>query len=72
LIADFQIPPGGLRRLRSRLIIWMLYVFFRLTTRLAARELTNPDLLLEKVGLVAYRRTESEWRLLHSDLWRKR
>jgi hypothetical protein len=29
-------------------------------------------LLLEKVGLVAYRRTESEWRLLHSDLWRKR
>lgn len=36
LVADFQIPSGGWRRIRSRLIIWMLYVFFRLTMRLAA------------------------------------
>ena len=72
LIADFQIPPAGLRRIRSRLIIWMLYVFFRMTTRIAAHELTKPDSLLEKAGFTLHRRIESEWGLLHSDWWRKR
>jgi len=72
VIADFQIPPAGLRRIRSRLIIWMLYVFFRVATRLAARELTKPDSVLEKAGFTLHRRIESEWGLLHSDWWRKR
>ena len=72
LIADFQIPPSGWRRIRSRLIIWMLYVFFRMTTGLAARELTKPDSLLEKAGFTLHRRVESEWALLHSEWWQKR
>jgi SAM-dependent methyltransferase len=72
LIVDFQIPPSGWRCIRSRLIIWMLYVFFRMTTRLAARELTKPDSLLEKAGFTLRRRIESEWALLHSEWWQKR
>lgn len=72
LIADFQIPPSGWRRIRSRLIIWMLYVFFRMTTRLAARELTKPDTLLEKAGFTLHRHIESEWGLLHSEWWQRR
>jgi ubiquinone/menaquinone biosynthesis C-methylase UbiE len=72
LIADFQIPSVGWRRIRSRLIIWMLYVFFRLTTQSAAHELTKPDSLLEKAGFTLHRRRESEWGLLHSDWWQIR
>ena len=72
LIADFQIPPAGLGRIRSRFIVWMLYIFFRMTTRLAAHELIKPDSILEKAGFTLHRRIESEWGLLHSDWWRKR
>lgn len=72
LISDFQIPPAGLCRIRSRLIIWTMYVFFRMTTRLAAHELTKPDSLLAKAGLALHRRIECEWGLLHSDWWQKR
>jgi len=71
LIADFQIPDAGWRRLRSELIIWMLYVFFRMTTRLAAHELIKPDSLLEKASFTLHRRIESEWGLFHSDWWRR-
>ena len=44
LVADFQIPTHGLKRIRSRLIIWSLYLFFRVMTRLPAKVLTQPDI----------------------------
>ncbi len=69
LLADFQLPPAGWRRLRSRLIIGSLYTFFRVMTQLPARKLTPPDLFLERAGFRLQRRRESEWGLLHSDWW---
>jgi ubiquinone/menaquinone biosynthesis C-methylase UbiE len=72
LVSDFQMPSTGLQRIRSRLIIWMLYVFFRLTTRLAAHELIKPDSLLEKAGFTLHHRIENEWGLLHSDWWQNK
>ena len=71
LLADFKIPDLGWRCFRSRLILWLLYRFFRATTRLPAHKLTKPDSLLEKAGFTLQRRIESEWGLLHSDWWRK-
>jgi len=71
LLADFQIPPAGLARLRSRLILWSLYVFFRLTTRLPAHQLTPPDTVLLAAGFTRHQRVETEWGLLHSDWWRR-
>lgn len=71
LLADFQIPDVRLRRIRSRLILWLLYRFFRATTRLPASKLTRPDSFLEKAGFTLRRRIESEWGLLHSDWWRR-
>jgi ubiquinone/menaquinone biosynthesis C-methylase UbiE len=71
LLADFQIPDVGSRRIRSRLILWLLYRFFRATARLPAHKLTKPDSLLEKAGFTIRRRIESEWGLLHSDWWRR-
>lgn len=70
LIADFQNAPAGLRRIRSRLILWSMYAFFRAVTRLPARELTPPDSFLKRAGFVLHRRIQSEWGLLRSDWWR--
>jgi len=69
LTADFQIPPAGCRRVRSRMIVWLLYRFFRLATRLPARRLTQPDRLLEKNGFIRRQRIVTDWGLLHTDWW---
>lgn len=69
LIADFHLPAAGPKRLRSRLILWSMYAFFRTMTRLPAKRLTVPDPFLERADFNLHRRTESEWSLLHSDWW---
>jgi ubiquinone/menaquinone biosynthesis C-methylase UbiE len=71
LISDFQNAPAGLSRLRSRMILWILYRFFRATTRLPAKELTAPDPFLERAGFRLHRRVESDWNLLRSDWWQR-
>ena len=71
LIADFQAPPVGWKRVRSRLILWAMYAFFRTVTRLPARELTAPDAALLRAGFTLHCRTESEWGLLRSDWWKR-
>lgn len=70
LIADFQTPAAGLRRIRSRLILWTMYAFFRTVTRLSAEHLTEPDSFLKKAGFTLHRRLETEWGLIRSDWWR--
>jgi ubiquinone/menaquinone biosynthesis C-methylase UbiE len=71
LLADFQTPAAGLRQIRSRLILWTMYAFFRAVTRLPARQLTAPDSFLERAGFNLRRRIETEWGLLHSDWWQR-
>ena len=72
LIADFKMPPDGWRRARSRIILSLLYAFFRAVTRLSARKLTRPDLILLKHGFALRDRIDIEWGLFHSDWWRKK
>jgi ubiquinone/menaquinone biosynthesis C-methylase UbiE len=71
LLADFKMPPSGWRRARSGIILWLLYAFFRAVTRLPARKLTRPDLILLKHGFVLRDRIDIEWGMLHSDWWRQ-
>ncbi|MEP6662334.1 MAG: class I SAM-dependent methyltransferase [Verrucomicrobiota bacterium] len=71
LIADFQNAPCGFRRVRSRLILAMMYIFFRAVARLSARQLTPPDEWLKQSGFTLHRREEGEWNLLRSDWWKK-
>lgn len=71
LIADFQIPCAGWKRVRSRLIVWAMYLFFRVITRLSARALTSPDPILKLGGFKLSQRVESEWGLLRSDWWQR-
>jgi ubiquinone/menaquinone biosynthesis C-methylase UbiE len=71
LLADFQVPATGLRRCRALIIHRLMYLFFRLATRLPARHLTGPDSFLEEHGFTLRDRRLSEWGLLHSDRWER-
>ena len=71
VISDFRVPPCGLPRWRARLIIAVMYCFFRVVTRLPARTLTPVDSLLEASGFQLHARRLGEWGLLHTDLWRR-
>jgi ubiquinone/menaquinone biosynthesis C-methylase UbiE len=71
LVADFQIPRKGWKRIRSRLIVWVMYLFFRVITRLPARVLTAPDPFLKHASFKLSQRVESEWGLLRSDWWQR-
>ena len=69
LIADFQIASAGLARWRSRMILRLLYVFFRMVSGLRASELISPDALLEEQGFQKKARQTFEWGLLKSEWW---
>ena len=69
LLGDFRYAPAGLPRYRSRLILWLLYRFFRFATRLSASTLTSPDVFLAQRGFKLREREIYDWGLLHSDRW---
>jgi ubiquinone/menaquinone biosynthesis C-methylase UbiE len=71
LVSDFHLPGSGPARIRARLILWLMYRFFRLATRLPARRLATPDALLESHGFRRDARHLAEWGLLRADLWRR-
>lgn len=71
LLADFREPPKGWMKWRARLILGLMYLFFRRVTRLPAGSLTPPDGLLMASGFVLRERRLFDWGLLHSDLWVK-
>ncbi len=50
LFADFAIPAAGLARIRARLVLAVLYAFFRWRTGLPARELPPSEKILCKAG----------------------
>jgi SAM-dependent methyltransferase len=69
LLADFQIPERGLRRLRARMVLALAYRFFRITTALPASRIFPPDDALRANGFHMQRTMTANWSLLHSDLW---
>jgi ubiquinone/menaquinone biosynthesis C-methylase UbiE len=69
LLADFQEPAAGVAKWRARVILELMYLFFRWATSLPASELTAPDPLLAQCGFKLRERRTFEWGLLHSDLW---
>jgi len=71
LLADFQIAPRGLARWRSRMIVGLLYGFFRVVCGVAADHLVAPDAELEKAGFSRRGRVTSEWGLLKSEWWQR-
>ncbi|HHY86272.1 MAG TPA: class I SAM-dependent methyltransferase [Verrucomicrobia bacterium] len=72
LVSDFQIPCGGWKRIRARLIERVMYAYFRAVVRLPAERLVDPGQYLERAHFTLQRRAESEWGLLYSDWWARR
>jgi SAM-dependent methyltransferase len=71
LVADFQIAPSGLARWRSRVIVGLLYRFFRVVCGLEADALVVPDEALVAAGFSCHARRTSEWGLLKSEWWQR-
>lgn len=71
LLADFQIAPTRMAGLRCRVIVALLYRFFRITCGLHADALVSPDADLIKSGFLRHRRITTELDLLKSEWWRR-
>jgi hypothetical protein len=71
LLADFRVPESGWRRWRAKLILAMLYAFFKLTTALSANRLTPPDKFLMSAGFTLVDRRFASFGFAHSDFWRR-
>lgn len=71
LHADFQIARAGLRRVCSRLIVGVLYAFFRCVTRLPAHELVNVEPYLRAAGFTRWQRREFVLGLVFCDCWKR-
>jgi ubiquinone/menaquinone biosynthesis C-methylase UbiE len=70
-LSDFQIPATGFARFRAEWVHRLMYLFFRVVTRLPAQHLTPPDPFLRANGFVLQQRRVTEWGLLRADCWRR-
>ena len=71
LLTDFCEPERGWQRWRARIILAMLYMFFRITASLPARRLTPPDSFLAGAGFNLAERRRASFGLTHSDFWQR-
>ena len=71
LLADFQIAGGRIAALRCRVILSLLYTFFRIVCDVGASSLVSPDSELGKNGFLVFRRVTCEWGLLKSEWWHR-
>ncbi|MEO8615836.1 MAG: class I SAM-dependent methyltransferase [Luteolibacter sp.] len=69
LLADFQVAEGRVASLRSKVILGLLYAFFRAVCGLEATKLHPPDAALAQVGFSRQHRVLSDWGLLKSEWW---
>jgi ubiquinone/menaquinone biosynthesis C-methylase UbiE len=70
IVSDFHIPRGVMQ-FPARVLLGMLYAFFRRTTGIAANRLVDPEPYLRKSGLVPESSKPILGGILVSALWRK-
>lgn len=71
LVADFCTPGQGLAKLRAQAILWSMYRFFRVVTRLPATRLTDYTKSLSEQGFKLTARETFDWGLLRADCWQR-
>jgi ubiquinone/menaquinone biosynthesis C-methylase UbiE len=71
LLADFCVPPYGMARLRARAWLAAMYLFFRVTARIPARELVDPAPFLLAEGFGLARQKLLRKGMLKSEIWRR-
>jgi len=71
LLTDFREPECGWRRWRAKILLAMLYAFFKATTRISASRLTPPDAYLARSGFRLRERRLDSFGFAHSDIWER-
>ena len=72
LISDFQLPRmGWMRRFRARVLLRVMYSFFRLAAGLDTVRLVDPDRYLDAAGFRLESRETSNGDFLRADRWRR-
>lgn len=71
IVADFQVPARGWRRLRANLVLGMAYAFFRVAVRLPGRRIIAPGPFLQENGFVRTKKKEFNFGLIYSEVWEK-
>ena len=69
LLADFEIPPHGLAKWRSRIIVALLYTLFRIVCGLKAKALVPPEAHLANAGFQRHQRRTWDRGLLKAEWW---
>lgn len=69
LISDFNVPPSGWRRTRSKLLLNLMYPTFQFLTRLPANRLANPNPYLAQAGFSLLNHSLSNHQLIRSEWW---
>ncbi len=69
VVGDFRVPAGRWRGLAARLALAGMYAFFRLTTRLPAGRLVDPNPALAAAGLTLVHERRRLGGFLAASLW---
>jgi ubiquinone/menaquinone biosynthesis C-methylase UbiE len=72
LLADFCVPANGMAKLRARAWLAAMYLFFRVTAGIPARELVDPTPLLQSEGFMLVRQQFFRNGILKSQRWSRR
>jgi ubiquinone/menaquinone biosynthesis C-methylase UbiE len=71
LIADFSVPSEALGRVRARTWLAAMYLFFRVTAGITAKQLIDPSPLLRRVGFDLEQSVLFRGGLVKSESWRR-
>jgi ubiquinone/menaquinone biosynthesis C-methylase UbiE len=71
LLADFYVPRKGVARLRARVLLAAMYLFFRVMARIQARELIDSTPFTRAEGFVLARQYFLQKGMLKSEMWRR-
>ncbi|MEY2563666.1 MAG: hypothetical protein QOH88_1859 [Verrucomicrobiota bacterium] len=71
LLADFSVPRESVPRLRARAWLAAMYLFFRITARIQARELIDTTPFMQSQGFALARQFLFRAGMLKSEIWRR-
>jgi hypothetical protein len=71
LVADFAIPPKGLRKIHAKIWLRMMYSFFRTVADLEAHELVDPSSLIRDTGFQLRQEIVGHFGLVKAQLWER-
>jgi len=71
LVAEFQHAPRGWCRIRSQILLALLYAFFRRATRIPARQWADPSPSLERAGWIRKSRKLMDAGWIYAECWKR-